>query len=385
MISRSILALPPINMTRRQGVSLPRSASFAALQGFTLIEMAVVVVIISMLLSLGLSALNAQLLSAAHGETKKRQALINDALTAYLGANKHLPCPDIPNNTNGVGDASQVTGSEDRTGGVATGACSGNIGVVPYATLGLGREAALDGWGNFMSYSLPAGSGTCPGTGVDWSRTACFGSAKTSAYSLFDGTVAAPVLAASNVLAVVISHGPNGFAAWGRQGSRNVLPLRCEEAHNAIATVSGCTLTANAFYKGDRTDVDDVLTPLSRDAAINALAMQGTLKSSEGQVVEDLARIRSDKLYVKAVTNGCALSVGGTTDLDPWGNPYRIVEGSNASNLIPICICSTRGSGSPPPAPAPNSACSPAAPATCIQINESEVNLLRLQMGLATC
>ena len=229
-----------------------------------------------------------------------------------------------------------------------------------------------------MSYSIPTGSGTCPGTGINWSLSACFGAAKGSPYSLFDGTVAAPIPAASNVLAVVVSHGPNGFAAWGRQGSRNVLPLRCEEAHNAIATVSGCTLTANAFFRGERPEVDDVVASLARDEAINTLAMQGTLKSSEGQLVEDLAKLRNDKLYEKVMT--CALSA--PIERDPWGNEYGVVEGS-ASNGLPVCICSTHGSGSLP-AP-PNSTCSPTAPTTCVQINESEVNLLRLQMGEGIC
>jgi prepilin-type N-terminal cleavage/methylation domain-containing protein len=237
-------------MIRCQKTRPPRSVPLVLSRGFTLIELSIVVVIISMLLSLGLGVLNAQLVSAAHSETKKRQAIIKDALTAYLGAHKRLPCPDVPNNTHGATDTSQVTGAEDRTGGLATGDCSGNIGVVPYATLGLGRDVALDGWGNFMSYSIPAGSGTCPGTGINWSLTDCFGAAKASPYSLFEGTVAAQTLAASNVLAIVISHGPNGFAAWGRQGSRNVLPSRCEEAHNAIATVPGVPSTANAFLQG---------------------------------------------------------------------------------------------------------------------------------------
>jgi prepilin-type N-terminal cleavage/methylation domain-containing protein len=364
-------------MIRCQKTRPPRSLLRVPSKGFTLVEVAIVVVIISMLLSLGLGVLSAQLASAAHVETRKRQALINDALTAYLGANKRLPCPDIPNNTNGATDTSQVTGAEDRAGGIVTGACSGNIGVVPYAALGLSREAALDGWSNFMSYSIPAGTGVCPGTGVDWSQTACFGAAKTSPYSLFEGTVAAPTLSAANILAVVVSHGPNGFAAWGQQGSRNVLPLRCEEAHNAIATVSGCALTANAFYKGDRADVDDVVVALTRDEAINTLVKQGTLKAVEGQLVEDLAELRSEKLYAKVLN--CPSTVGSTTDRDPWGNVYGVVE-SPSANGLPVCICSTHGTGS-----MPGPTCIPAAPTTCIQINESEVNLLRMTMGQSPC
>lgn len=101
-----------------------------------------------------------------------------------------------------------------------------------------------------------------------------------------------PVLAALNVIAVVISHGPNGFAAWGQQGQRFVSPISCEEAQNAIATVSGCTLM-NAFYKGERSEVDDVVSILTRDEAIALLVKQGTMKTADGQVADDLGLLRS--------------------------------------------------------------------------------------------
>lgn len=371
---------PYANMIRSPSKPRPASRVFAKWRGFTLIEMAVVVIIVTMLISLGLGVLNAQLASAAQAETKKRQALIKDALIAYLGAHKRLPCPDIPNRTHDTADTSQVSGAEDRAGAVDTGTCSGQIGVVPYATLGLSRELALDGWGNFMSYSVATGGTPCPGTGIDWSLSACFGAAKSAPYAVFEGTVAAPVAVAANVLAVIVSHGPNGFAAWASQGTRNVLPSQCEEAHNAIATVAGCTLTANRFYRGERSEVDDVLAHVTRDEAINTLAAQGTLKSAEAQVMQDLARLKNNQRYEKVQT--CIVSP--VADLDPWGNVYGRVEGAAVSGL-PICLCSTRGSGALPAAPAAGTNCNPTAPTTCMQIDESEVNLLRLSMGLAPC
>lgn len=313
-----------------------------------------------MLLSMGLGALNAQLLSANYTETKKRQSLIKDALTAYLGANKRLPCPDIPNNTNGGADSTQVTGLEDRTGGVTTGACSGSIGVIPYATLGLGREIALDGWGNFMSYSVAAVGTSCPGTDINWSLTACFGAAKTSPYSLFEGTVAAPTSPTSNLIAVVISHGPNGLAAWGQQGSRNASPISCEEAHNAIVPV--CGLTANAFYKGERAEVDDIVTYLTRDEAINSLAKQGTIKSADGQVAEDIAQLRNQ--WMDNLLPNCSGAIP-TMIRDPWGNQYT------SSAAWPYSICSSRGGA-------------PATP-SCGYINKSEVNAVITKMGGTTC
>lgn len=351
-------------MTDRLGIRPPQRLKHSSMVGFTLVEMTVVIVIAAMLLSLGLGALNAQLLSVNYSETKKRQTLIKDALTAYLGANKRLPCPDIPNSMNGAADASQVTGQEDRNGGVPSGACSGTIGVVPYATLGLGREVALDGWGNFMSYSVPTG-GACP-AGVDWSLTACFGSGKASPYSLFEGTVAAPTMAASNVIAIVVSHGPNGFGAWAQQGSRNVLPIGCEEGQNTGGAVAGCTWSTNAFYKGERTEIDDVVMALTRDEAINALAKQGTIKTPDGQIVEELSLMRDTWMY--SLLSICTASPP-TMTIDPWGNNYYTPPPPPTG--WPRSVCSTRGG--PPATP------------YCSFITKEELNLLIVKMGGIQC
>lgn len=79
-------------MTRYQAVPSNEIAQNTYVRGFTLIELSVVVVIVAMFLTLGLAALSSQLTSASYAETKKRQTLIKDALTAYLGANKRFPC-----------------------------------------------------------------------------------------------------------------------------------------------------------------------------------------------------------------------------------------------------------------------------------------------------
>lgn len=319
-----------------------------------------------MMLSLGLGVLNAQLISANYTETKKRQAVIKDALTAYLGANKRLPCPDVPNQTGESIDASQISGIEDKT---SSGACARNFGVIPYASLGIGRDIALDGWGNFMSYGIPSPSGTCP-SGVDWSRSLCFGAGKTSPITFNEGSVTAITASVTNVIAIVVSHGPNGFGAWAQQGTQNVLPTGCEEAQNTASSVSGCTYEQNKFFKGERADVDDVLAALTRDEAINMLAKSGTLKTAEGQVLEELSRYRDIWMY-SLLSTACSSSATSPTEqspkpVDPWGNTY--VTTAVSPNYA---ICSTRGDVLSSP--------------ICSSFTKSELNLMLLRNGRLEC
>lgn len=110
--------------------------------GFTLAEMAVVVFIMGIAMSMGLKMTNANLDNSAYSTTKAKQERIKIALIGYLRSNGVLPCPD---NSTGIST------------GVAAGSCSASAqgyGVVPWQTLGLSRDAAQDGWGNLFSYRV---------------------------------------------------------------------------------------------------------------------------------------------------------------------------------------------------------------------------------------
>ena len=200
------------------GFKLPDSKKS---HGFTLIEMAIVLVIVMSILTLGLGALSSVMTSSAISETKARQTQIKDTLISYFGANKRQPYPDIPNNTNGAQDSSGVTGTEDRTSGT----CKEPFGVVPFATLGLSRDVAEDGWGAAISQKPFAASpahnctGT-PRTRLDWTNSDNFGAGKTGRITISDGTVSSPTETATQVAAVIVAHGQNGLGAWLRQETR---------------------------------------------------------------------------------------------------------------------------------------------------------------------
>ena len=366
----------PLNKIEKND-ALPRTAC----QGFTLVEMAVVLVIIGLVMSLGIGALNAVMGSTASSATKSRQTLIKEALVSFMGSNRRLPCPDVPNNTNGAaGDGSGVTGVEDRT---AAGACVANFGVVPYTSLGLSRDIAEDGWGNFMSYqAFFEAAGACPGTKVDWTVTNCFGEGKAGGLWVFGGTLAAPEnlaffdnasLADSRAIAAIISHGSNGLGAWSRQGTQNAAPPAgaCEEILNATrAAGGGCAAlptppnptiaplaapsATTSFFSGERFGNDDVVAFLPAREAIVSAAKQGNVLIPIAKASNDIQFIIDDvKGQATLLTSSNAATFSFTLPsgliTDPWGNNYVIskrltavgVDGSVAAlGTSAVCVYS---------------------------------------------
>lgn len=341
-------------------------------QGFSLVEMAIVLVIAATLVTMGLGALNAQLLSSNYSTTKKRQEAVKDALINYFGANHRLPCPNNPA-TGTLIDGNEVLPT------LANGRCVPKFGVLPYATLGLPRSAAEDGWGNLFSYQVYDDSGTpptCPGTGVSWGYQPCFGTGKSGGITVNEGTTSI-----ATVVAIVISHGANGLGGWVVKGTQNAQPTQCEEAHNALFA-GGCALTANTFYKGEHLGNDDVLAYLTANDIVIPLAKQESIKSATAQVAEDLETLKYEKIAAKQ-TASCAGSVAGNFGTDPWGSPYKVLEGPLSASYFPICVCSTMGLGA---APIPTAAsCNAALPTTCQTITKGEFNAYLIKAGSPTC
>lgn len=121
-------------------------SAYPAQRGFTLVEMAIVLIIVALLSGGMMMSLMAQQDTAAVSETQRRLNEARDALLGYAAANGRLPCPAAP----------AATGVETPLGG---GTCSNAWnGFLPAVTLGLTptNEAgyAIDAWGNPIRYAV---------------------------------------------------------------------------------------------------------------------------------------------------------------------------------------------------------------------------------------
>lgn len=251
-------------MTHRYVIGLSLSRRLA---GFTLAEMAIVTLLIGIALTLGVGMLKAQMDNAATSTTQKKQETIKNALVAYLRTNWRLPCPDTK-------FVAGFDGIETPVGG---GACTlANFGVLPYATLLLPREMAMDGWGNYMSYSV---------SGPAWTTTTTFNPNGVGALTVNTHPPVVALTLTSNAVAVIISHGKNGSGAYTLStGSRNSMPITLDELAN--------TTVAGPYFKREYTDspaapggaFDDIVTFIQADDLLTPLRNDGSLKAESDKL-----------------------------------------------------------------------------------------------------
>jgi prepilin-type N-terminal cleavage/methylation domain-containing protein len=122
-------------------------------RAFTLVELAVVLMIVALLLSTLMYTLSAQSDQRAREQTQRTLEQAREALIGFAIANGRLPCP-ASSTSNGV---------ENPNGG---GDCSNyNDGFLPAVTLGFqptdSSGYAMDAWSNRIRYSLSRNVGTC--------------------------------------------------------------------------------------------------------------------------------------------------------------------------------------------------------------------------------
>ena len=246
----------------------------ARARGFTLTELAIVVMIIALLGGGLLMTLAAQNENRELAETRRALEVARDALIGFAVANGRLPCPAT----------AASNGREDPIGG---GACaitldpSGALtqpGLLPAITLGIGPTnnvgQLVDAWGNPVRYAVAR---MAPVASVNALTTA--GALKAAGYSGLtpDLTVcvnlpgaAAGVCGAdrvsTQVAAVVFSTGKSGASG----------PLGPDEQENLNI---GVAAARNPYFvtHPSLADFDDILVTLSPNVLYGRLVAAGAL------------------------------------------------------------------------------------------------------------
>lgn len=232
--------------------------------GFSLIEMAFVLVIVTLLLGGLLVPFSTQIEQKRIADTQKAMAEINEALLGYAIANGQLPCA-----------ASATSGGNQQTSPTCL-----YSGFLPAANLGVN---GTDAWGrqyryavspNFtLPFSLPASS--CPGSnpcGVITVQT------RNSTGSI--------AVVANYIVAIVISQGKNGYGGYSSAGVPMALPnANTDEYTNSTSATAFFTRTqvgprspcSDSSNPVGLCEFDDIVTWVSPNVLFNRMVAAGKL------------------------------------------------------------------------------------------------------------
>lgn len=205
--------------------------------GFTLVELAIVLVIVALLTSGLLLGVSAQRNAAENIDAQRQMETIREALTGFALTRGRLPCPAQP----GLANTDANAGIEN---------CAQQHGVLPWVTLGLPET---DPWGNRFTYFASSKFTAALAAGTQASFTLLTGdppdnagTANIKASSGSAGNIA------SDLPAVVVSHGSRGAGAWQPNGTQ-LAGAAGDESENADADLT--------FIAGQPSNnFDDLLT-----------------------------------------------------------------------------------------------------------------------------
>lgn len=225
----------------------------AAARGFTLIEFAIGMFLMSVLLSAILTPLTAQIEQRKVNETQSTLTQISDALMGFATAHGYLPCPD---KTTGPG---ANDGIEDLNAGATN--CAVAEGNLPWATLGIG---GMDGWGNLFRYRATTAF-------TDRATPFRLTTAGTLSVQCPAGSCGVATTYTNTAPAVVLSHGPNGYGAInGQTRANNIAPVSSDELANTDGntTFVSRSLSAPGSAAGE---FDDLVIWLSTSILLNKM------------------------------------------------------------------------------------------------------------------
>ena len=306
--------------------------------GFTLIEIAIVLMIVGLLLAGGVRFLAGILSATQKHDTEMRANLVKQALSHFVASYGRLPCP-APN----VAPSSSQYGLEDATpycGSTVVATAPSNAmarGIVPWYTLGINHDQVTDGYGHFFSYNVaiaatalnPSTVSTMRGTmTLHFATPPSLGLPPVGNQINSCMNISAPPAGGDDgngcnlrAVVVLISHGQNGLGAYiadSNVQSALVMPAptsppEVANTDNDVRFVAGEPSASPASY------FDDLVYAWSPDDFLAPLADQHVIKSPVGVTNDALSAAQlavTNAIVANATNTGFPPTTSATVPAD---------------------------------------------------------------------
>ena len=227
--------------------------------GFSLVELAVVLLIVGLLLSGLVPTISGQIEQQRINETRKELNEIHQALIGFVVAKGYLPCPAI----------SAVNGLENRNN---AGICVVRHGFIAWQTLGVSK---LDAWGRIIRYSA-SGNYTR-------SNPPLFNLNSTRDITMHTRNMAGVLINLSNsndLPAIILSHGSNGLGGILEDGTPvgGASATNVDEQANITGNMASA-IAGRAYMSRDQSrntasaagEFDDIVVGVSPNVLMNRM------------------------------------------------------------------------------------------------------------------
>jgi prepilin-type N-terminal cleavage/methylation domain-containing protein len=223
-------------------------------KGFTLAEIAIVVLIISLVAGSLLGPLSKQIEQRRISETQKLLEESKEALLGYAASRGYLPCPAV----------SATDGNEGSRD--AAGRCSNLRGFLPWVSLGITRT---DSWGRIFRYAVTSQFS-------DNDTKPAFSALGT--YTIISSSSPVTNLATA-VPVVILSHGPNGNGATQENGLAlaNTSSTNTDEQTNLTSTTTFVSRVPTENTAAPGGEFDDIVTWIPSSILFNRMVAAGQL------------------------------------------------------------------------------------------------------------
>ena len=240
-------------------------------KGFTLVETAIVLVVIGLVIMTVLPALEVARLSNQRQLTQTNLRSLMLATASYVQANGCLPCPTPVALVNKYQATLGLVGTTK-----ACGTCANPDGIAPYASLGIAPSVAHDGWGHWITMHVDSAL-TAPANTQNNDKIKNFCAQTGAPLSVqFKDLLIVPT-APVNAAVVFIAHGAKGFGSYivGTLSNPPRLPFPSPVTCSNAGGFAECNANGTSTFVdsparfNDADPYDDLLAYADRNALVS--------------------------------------------------------------------------------------------------------------------